>query len=330
MPDSLRLGLVGTGWISTLHLTALERLGRTSVVGVVSRSLERASSVADRWGGTAHTDLVRMLEEVRPDVVYVCLPPDRAPAACRVLVERRIPFLTEKPLSATAEGAEGVGAALSAAARDGPPLVVAVGYQWRALDFLPRVRARLAERPARLVLARWTGTMPPPPWWRRVEESGGQVVEQATHLYDLARSLVGEAEVVAAASHRANRPDAPDANVDDLAASLLRFRDGAIGSFVNASISDAGRVELELLSNGWRSSIRLESDDSGMHWTLALDDGAGEELVEARRDPYEVQSEAFLDAVVAGDAGRVLCTYDEALRTDRLVRSVVTATGSSG
>ena len=45
-------------------------------------------------------------------------------------------------------------------------------------------------------------------------ESGGQVVEQATHLYDAARFLVGEGEVVAATSARAARAGFPDADVD--------------------------------------------------------------------------------------------------------------------
>ena len=39
-----------------------------------------------------------------------------------------------------------------------------------------------------------------PAWWGRVEQGGGQVIEQATHLYDLARLLMGEATVVGAAS----------------------------------------------------------------------------------------------------------------------------------
>jgi hypothetical protein len=48
------------------------------------------------------------------------------------------------------------------------------------------------------------------------------------------------------------------------------------------------------------------------------------------RDPYEVQAEAFLDAVDAGDPGRVLSSYADALATDRLTRAVVAATGRGG
>jgi myo-inositol 2-dehydrogenase/D-chiro-inositol 1-dehydrogenase len=328
--ERLRLGFIGTGWISDLHLPALEHLGRTSLVGVVSRSADRAGSIASRWGGAPFTEVPRMLDEARPDVVYVCLPPNRAPAACELLIERRTPFLTEKPLAATAVDAARVGAALARARASGGPLVVAVGYQWRALDFLPLVRERLAARPPRLVLGRWTGGMPLAPWWRHVAESGGQVVEQATHLYDLARWLVGEADVVAASSGQVLRPAEADADVDALAAALLRFRAGAVGSFVNASILASGQVELDLLSDGWRTTIRLHADAEGMRWVLTIDDGAGEQVVATERDPYEVQAETFLDAVVADDPAGVLSSFEDALLTDRLVRAVVGATGTRG
>jgi hypothetical protein len=48
------------------------------------------------------------------------------------------------------------------------------------------------------------------------------------------------------------------------------------------------------------------------------------------RDPYERQAEVFLDAVEAGDPTRVLSSYADALRTDRLTRAVVAATGRAG
>src|SRR6266511_2479107 len=287
----LRLGLVGTGWITGLHLGSLGRLGRSDLVGVVSGTIQRAAAIAGTWGGSPYTDVRQMLEREHPDAVYVCVPPHRAAATCELLVEREVPFLTEKPLAADEADARRVGAAL----RD-RSLVTAVGYNWRGLDFLPIVRDRLAERPPRLVLGRWTGRLPSPAWWRHVAESGGQIVEQATHLYDTARFLVGEAHVVAASSAGSPRPDLPDADVDVVASALLHFESGTIGTYPGPS---------------------------GPGWDLTLDDGAGERTIETRRDPYDVQAEAFLDAVTERDPDRVLSSYADALVTDRLVRSVL-------
>jgi hypothetical protein len=57
-----------------------------------------------------------------------------------------------------------------------------------------------------------------------------------------------------------------------------------------------------------------------------FDDGNGIRTIPPGRDPYEAQAEVFLDAVEAGDPGRVLSTYADALETDRLTRAVVAAT----
>ena len=74
---------------------------------------------------------------------------------------------------------------------------------------------RSAGTPVRLVDARWWSTTPPPAWWSRQDRSGGQVIEQATHLLDLVRLLAGEvAEVVgASAPSSAGGRDVPDAAV---------------------------------------------------------------------------------------------------------------------
>jgi myo-inositol 2-dehydrogenase / D-chiro-inositol 1-dehydrogenase len=321
-----RLAFIGAGWIAGIHLEALARLGRTELVGVVSGSPERAAEFAARWGGTAYADADRMLDEARPEAVYLCVPPHRAIEHCERLVERSIPFLAEKPLAASdADGPARVAAAIE---RSG--LVVAVGYHLRGLDMLPEIRRRFATRPPRMVVARWLGSTPPPTWWSRADEGGGQVVEQATHLYDLARHLLGEAQVLGAVS--THDPAASPATVDvaDATAALLRFDGGAIGSFANTRRLASSDIEIEFVSDDLLTSLRLDLDRGPGGWLARSDDGATVEDVAPGRDPYEVQAEAFLDAVAAGDRTRVLSSYADALRTDRLTRAVVAATGAPG
>jgi myo-inositol 2-dehydrogenase / D-chiro-inositol 1-dehydrogenase len=321
----LRLGMIGAGYIARLHLPALARLDRTELVGVVSRSPESAAAITARWGGAPYTDPRRMLDEQLPDVCYVCLPPNRSAAVCELVIERGIPFLTEKPLAADAAEPERIKALL-----EGRNLVAAVGYNWRGIDFLPEVKTALAEHPARLFLARWTGDVPGPAWWRHRAESGGQVVEQATHLYDLGRHLLGEATVEAAAMARDPRPAYPDLDIDDLATAILRFDSGAVGTIVSSSLLPTGVVEAELIGDRFRMTIRHISGESGPRWTLTTEDGRQPRVIDTRRDSYEVQAEAFLDAIAEGDPSRVRSSYEDAVRTDRLTRSVLAAASSTG
>lgn len=324
MSAEFRLGLIGAGWIAGLHLEALARLGRTELVGVTSRTHEGAAAVTARWGGQPYSELDRMLDAAKPDVVYVCVPPDRAVAIGERLVERGIPFLTEKPLAADdPHGPERLGAAVASAS-----LVVAVGYHLRALDVLAEVRDRLAVRPARLVVAQWLGGTPAPAWWGQVAQGGGQVVEQATHLYDLARHLLGEAEVIGAAS---TRDPASQGGIDvvDATAATLRFERGAVGAFANTRRLATGVVEVAFASDGLLTTMS-KGDLSQGDWHVSFEDRRSREERHAHADPYEVQAAAFLDAVAAKDPERVLCSYADALRTDRLTRAVVTATGAPG
>ena len=94
-------------------------------------------------------------------------------------VGRGIPFLVEKPLAA----ADGAVPPRIAEAIDRAGLVVAVGYHWRGLDFLPEVRATVSW----IGGSSWSSgagstTRPARTGGAEVDQGGGQVVEQATHL----------------------------------------------------------------------------------------------------------------------------------------------------
>jgi myo-inositol 2-dehydrogenase/D-chiro-inositol 1-dehydrogenase len=323
--DRLRLGLIGAGWITPAHLAALDRLGRTTLVGVASARLERARATAEPRGAAAFDDVARLLDEQRPDLVYIAVPPSAAIAVCEAVVTRGIPFLAEKPLAAT----DADGPARVAAAVEARGLVAAVGYHLRSLEQLPEVQARLAERPARLVTAHWMDGTPAPAWWLRAEVGGGQVVEQATHLFDLARLLVGEAEVVGAASVRDEPVTPPGADVADASAAVLRFDNGAVGTFANTRRLPTHVVDISFSSDGLLTTIRRTTDAPG-GWEVVFHDGRSSRTLTPGRDPYEIQAEAFLDAVEASDPSLVRSTYADALKTDRLTRAVVAATGVTG
>ena len=323
-PDH-RLALIGAGWISASHLAALHRLGRTELVGVASARLASAEATAGPRGVAAYDDVERLLDEQRPDVAYVCVPPASAVAICRGLVDRGIPFLTEKPLAAT----DAAGPAEVAAAAEARGLVTAVGYHLRALEPMPEIRERLAQHPARLVAARWLSETPGPTWWRREATGGGQVVEQATHFYDLARWLVGEASVVGAVSVRDEPVLPPGTDVVDATAALLQFESGALGSFANTRRLASAVVEFELASAELLTTIRRVGEGPGT-FEVTFADGRSVRTVPPGRDPYETQAEAFLDAVEADDPAKVLSSYRDALATDRLTRAVVAATGRPG
>ena len=256
----MRVAFIGAGWIAGIHLEALARLGRSELVGVVSGSPERAAEVAARWGGAAYPDPDRDARRGQAATpCYLCVPPHRAVEIGERLVERGIPFLAEKPLAA----ADAEGPARLAAAIERSGLVVAVGYHLRGLEVVSEIRRQFAALPAadgRRPLARLDAA---PGVVGSVDQGGGQVVEQATHFYDLARHLLGEAEVLGAVSTRDPAASPPSIDVVDATAALLRFDRGAIGSFANTRRLASSRIEIEFVSDDLLTTAPARAGTAG-------------------------------------------------------------------
>lgn len=297
--------MIGPGGIGRRHLEILSRQPGVRIVGHLSRNGDHAAAAAGEWGGAGYTDLQRLLDEQDPEAVWICTPPNAHEAVETVLIDRHIPFFVEKPLDADCRTAERVAAAVEQAG-----LITAVGYHWRGLDTLPGVASVLADNPARLILGSWLTITPPPAWWSDPGQGGGQMVEQATHLIDLARYLVGEGEAIAAlATPPYGTPGVPGAS-----AALIRYQSGAVGSFTASHLlPHSTDVSLTLICERLRIEITQER--------VVYDDGEAKE-VRAQADPYEVEDRAFLDALRTNDATRGLCTYADALQSHILACAV--------
>lgn len=305
-----RIALVGAGGVAQRHASVLGTFEDVELVGVADPRAEAASALAASAGCPAFGDLPSLLDGAAPDAVYVCVPPFAHGQPERLLIERGIPFFVEKPLAAGLEVAEELGAAVARAG-----LLTATGYHWRYLDGVQHARKRLAAAPARMAVGAWLDKVPPVPWWTRQARSGGQVVEQATHLLDVMLDLVGPVERVYALGARTPRPAHPDADVDDVTAAALRFAGGAVGSLSATSLLPAkARAGLELLADG----MRLELTETA----LTVQDGDGEEVLEDSGEAKRRVDRAFVDAV-RGLGDDVRAPYATALETHRVACALV-------
>ncbi len=301
----MRIATIGTGSIARRHLGVLSSEPEIEIVGHVTSRSDGAAEAARKWGGRAYTDYLEMLNREGPDAVWICVPPGAHGPIERELIARGVHFFVEKPLSADRETAEEVARALQ-----GSDVIAGVGYHWRAMDTIPEVRSMLAATPPRMALGAWHDAMPPPEWWRHENTSGGQMVEQATHVIDLARCLAGESVVVSAvAAHREWR-EYPDADVAGVSAALLRHEDGVVGVFT-ATCLLAGRAaaHLQLVCEGSLITITQES---------VVYEGRDRREVPCGNDPFLAEDGAFLEAVRASDPSLLTCGYDDALRTHHL------------
>lgn len=310
MTEPVRAAMIGAGGFARRHLDVLERLDDVTIVGHQARRMAAAVEQAGRYGGEGFDDVEAMLDRTRPDAVWISLPPGAHGAIESACIDRGVAFFVEKPLAADLETAERIAASLERAGG-----LAAVGYHWRALDALDEVRQRIASLEVRLVRGSWHGGTPPPRWWHRRATGGGQMVEQATHVLDLARHLLGEAEVLAASAPVTARATHPDSDVAPASAALLRFERGPVGSFTaTCALGGPAEIELTLFAEGLHVVIDQRS--------VRYDDGRVRREVRHRGDPVEREDRAFLEAVRSGDQDRVLCTYPDALVTQRLAIAI--------
>lgn len=305
-----RIAMIGAGGFARRHLEVLSSRPDVDVVGHAARRFEAAHAQAQRFGGNAFDTVDAMLDTCRPAAVWIVLPPGAHGPPEDACIARGIPFFVEKPLSAGREPAERIATAL---ARSG--VTAAVGYHWRALDVLADARAALDGRRLRLVRGSWHSSTPSPPWWTKHAESGGQMVEQATHVLDIARVLVGDADVIAALAPQIERAEWPASDVPPASAALLRYRSGPIGVF-SATCALAGPADatLELFAEGRRLVLDQHR--------LLIDDGRTSHEIKVVADPIETEDRAFLEAVRTGEPERVIASYTDSLASHRLALAI--------
>ena len=149
----MRIGIVGAGAIARSHLTVLAEHPEASVAAVCDLNAVVAEETAGLAGGaTAYQDWEAMLEAEALDAVFVCTPPAAHLVPAAAAFERGIPVYLEKPLARSAADGEAIVSAWRASG-----VVCAVGYQWRSLDALDRVRAELAGAAPGLLVSRGLG-----------------------------------------------------------------------------------------------------------------------------------------------------------------------------
>jgi myo-inositol 2-dehydrogenase/D-chiro-inositol 1-dehydrogenase len=303
----VRVAIIGAGWIAAEHAAILRRLEGVELAAVCDIDMERARDLAGP--GTVYTDWRELLDRETPDAVFVCTPPMLHREAAVGALARGIHVYLEKPI---ARGLDDAKAIMQAA--DESAAVCAVGYQWRAVEALDGLREALDGQELGLLIGIGTGPTKSRPWFLNRAEGGGNLLERASHGIDLERAVAGE--VVAVQATAAANPLAQSAgergDIEDAAAIVLRFANGAVGSTSIAWTRDGlpGKYSLDVL--GSESSLHLELDPD---FTLSGVSRGQKVEAKMKQHPIERSVARFFAAARDGDAASVFCTPRDAAGT---------------
>ena len=300
----IRVAMVGAGGMGRLHLGNLLRHDDVEIAGVCDERVAAAAEMAASCGAKAYAGTEELLSSERVDAAYVCVPPFAHGPVERALAAAGVSLFIEKPVAADPATGLSVLDAVKAAG-----VITSVGYHWRYAD--PTRWAAEAIGDSRVLLAAgwWLGTTPGVGWWRRSAGSGGQVTEQATHIVDLARLLLGE--VVSVQADQASlliSERYPDADIPDVGTALLRFESGALGVLSNTCSLDHGStVGLDVFADTVVLQVRSGTLVEERRGDVRTRHGGG--------SPMEREDEAFLAAVRTKDRSGIQSTYEDALAT---------------
>ncbi|GIX06551.1 MAG: hypothetical protein KatS3mg115_0954 [Candidatus Poribacteria bacterium] len=297
----MRIGFIGVGGIAGNYLSYLRRYPDVRITAVCEINPERAQKAAEAYGATVYQDHHRMLEEEQLDALFITVPPFAHTDQETLAAERGIPFFVAKPVALSLETALRVLRTLRKY-----PVLTNVGYMWRHSDLTDAARELIGDRPLGMVIGRVHVNTPGTPWWRVFCESGGQIVEQATHLYDLARYFAGE--VVAVHGWGGDRLN-PLIDFEDVATVNLRFENGVVGNITSTSLVRTGTYALELIGHDYHLQL-----DYGRNRMVGH---VGERWVEleAKESGYGRQIERFLEAVRRNDPSPIRSDYLDGTKT---------------
>ncbi|MDH7568213.1 MAG: Gfo/Idh/MocA family oxidoreductase [Armatimonadota bacterium] len=302
---SVRIGFVGAGGIANAHLKNLEQIPDAKLVAFADVDAARAQNAADRFQAKAYTDYHEMLDKEQLDALYVCVPPFAHYDAEILAAKKGIALFVEKPVATTLAKAREIERAIADAG-----VISSVGYHWRYFDTTDRMREILADRPVGMLLGYWIGGMPGVSWWRVLEQSGGQMVEQTTHIFDLARFLCGEVEEVYAQYATRTLHEVPNFSVWDVGTATLRFSSGVVGQVATSCmVKKGGKVGLQVFARD------VAMDMSSGRLSITWADRDQPEVLEPQLPATLHEDQVFVAAVKSGNASAIRSSYADGVKT---------------
>ena len=326
-----KLAIIGCGGIGEYHLNNfLSFPGLVELAGFCDLIPERAQRFTELAGsGKAYTNYRAMYDEVQPDMVFICIPPYCHGEIEFETIQRGIPFFVEKPLALDLE----LGRRIRDAA-EAKGLITASGFQCRYSNLVEPNRTFCQENDIVFIDCTRIGGIPGAPWWRQKALSGGQIVEQTIHQFDIVRYVMGEPEEVCTYGTRGFVKSSADYDTDDCSVTIVKFQNGAIGTFSTGDYATSPnsfdsklvfsaadkRAELKILSQLEIFGEKPPVTEATEGFVIKGDGALGRASAESRL--YTQQGNAgilcdrtFIEAVISGDGSKIRSSYRDALRS---------------
>ncbi|TLS52417.1 Gfo/Idh/MocA family oxidoreductase [Paenibacillus antri] len=313
---ALRIGFVGVGGMAETHLKHMRDNANARIVSVCDVMEERAAKAAGAYDATPYTNYKTMLEKESLDALFVCVPPFAHADIEETAASRGIHLFVEKPVGLDVREARAKAEAIRRAG-----IVTSSGYALRYIGTAEMAKTYLRDKTIGMVRGHYLSGFVETPWWRVMAKSGGQLVEQATHVADFMRYFAGDASTVYANMATRHLGEKPGLDIPDVTTVALRFESGAVGHLDTCCIQPDHRFGVEIQGHDFRVAYE------GTKLTI-VERGNTETFENDVADIFKAQDDTFIQAILANDPGLVRSSYADALKSLELTVAANVSAGT--
>lgn len=324
-----KLAMIGCEGIGKFHLEHfMQFTDIVDLAGFCDLVPEKAQKFCEKAGcGKAYTDFKQMYDEIKPDMVFICVPPFAHGEIEYETIRRGIPFFVEKPIALNLNLAKDIAAKVKESG-----LITAVGFQCRYSDLVEPSKDFMKENEIVLVEASRITGIPEIPWWSKKSRSGGMLVESTIHQLDIIRYFFDEPELVFTLG-AGGWVKKENFDVEEITATMIRFRSGALGVLSSGCYATEGASfdsKITFSARDKRAVHRIidsleifkkeTAADSGEEGFVIKGDGvlgrvAGVTAFHQESDAGIICDRTFIEAVISGDSSKIRSPYDDALKS---------------
>ena len=315
----LAIGIVGAGNMGRNHQGAITRYG-ASVVAVHDVRLEAARELAAHADEALATTNLDAFFDVEMDGVVITTPPPIRHEPIQMACDRGIAVMVEKPPALNMiEGRKCL------ACIEEADVIAAVGFQLRYHSLYERLKELIAAETVHLVRTVCTVnyylSFSMAPWFLQYEISGGPLPEQAVHVLDCARFVMGNPKPVQAHALAVKNMALERTEFDAENAIQMTYQldNGVFGTHMNHCGTEGFTFEVEIVGPHLR--LQATMTDNTIHGYLN-----GEtinELVLTENSLGLDKTGAWLRAIETGDRTLIRSPFSDAVQTLALIDAAV-------
>lgn len=330
----IKVALIGAGKMGISHLSILNAHPDVNVVGVCDTSKMVIDFLSKYGKLNCFTDYQKMVNEVKPDAVFVAVPTKLHYVVIKYLLEKNISVFAEKPFCLNlSQGQELVMLANKHKA------VNQVGYHNKFIGTFQEVK-KIIDSGALGKIYHFIGEAygqvvirPKQETWRSdPSEGGGCLLDYASHVIDLINGLLAPVSAVKGSMLKYIY----STNVEDAVYSLLELSNGITGVLsVNWSDETYRKMSTSVTIVGTKgkiisdaSELKVFLNDSNTlngykkGWNVSYITDLAENVdFYLRGEEYSAQIDYFINAV-SGKVPNSINTFQDALYTDNAIQLI--------